>query len=97
MAAEVCHKWGIPETISPAIRYHHRPSSSLEVELAFILHLADYIALVTEDRYESEDFLYELEEGTLDYLDLDDTDINDLSSDELTEAVAKMLDSAPEN
>ena len=96
IAAEVCQKWGIPEVISSAIQYHHSPSSSLEVELAFILHMADYISLVTGQGYESDDFLYELEEGTMDYLNFDDNDISDLTL-ELMEAVANLLDSSNEN
>jgi len=96
IAAEVCRNWGIPETISSAIQYHHNPSSSLEVELAFILHMADYISLVTGQGYESDDFLYELEEGTMDYLNFDDSDVSNLTL-ELMEAVANLLDSSNEN
>jgi len=96
IAAEVCRNWGIPETISSAIQYHHNPSSSLEVELAFILHMTDYISLVTGQGYESDDFLYELEEGTMDYLNFDDSDVSNLTL-ELMEAVANLLDSSNEN
>jgi len=91
IAAEVCNKWSIPETISAAIRYHHNPSDSLEVELAFILHLADYVSLMSGEGYEDEDYLYQLEEGTLDYLDLNQNDISDLTF-ELMEAVSNLLD-----
>jgi putative nucleotidyltransferase with HDIG domain len=96
IAAEVCQQWGIPEIISSAIRYHHSPSASLEVELAFILHMADYMSLVTGQGYESDDYLYELEEGTMDFLNFDENDISDLSL-ELMESVAKMLDFSEEN
>jgi len=96
IAAEVCKQWGIPEIISTAIRYHHSPSASLEVELAFILHLADYISLVTGQGYESDDYLYELEEGTMDFLNFDENDISDISL-ELMESVSKMLDFSEEN
>jgi putative nucleotidyltransferase with HDIG domain len=91
VAAEVCRKWRIPEVISSAIRYHHSPSSSLEVELAFILHLADYISLMSGEGYENDDYLYELEEGTLDYLDFNQSDVSDLTL-ELMESVADLLD-----
>lgn len=92
IAAEVCQKWSIPEVISSAIRYHHSPSSSLEVELAFILHMADFISLMSGEGYEDEDYLYELEEGTMDYLDFDQNDISELTL-ELMESVANLLDS----
>ena len=92
IAAEVCQKWKIPEVISSAIRYHHSPSSSLEVELAFILHMADYISLMSGEGYEDNDFLYELEDGTMDYLNFDQNDISDLTLG-LMESVANLLDS----
>jgi len=96
VAAEICEKWSIPETIASAIRYHHCPTASLEVELAFILHMADYISLMSGDGYESDDFLYELEDGTLDFLGLDQDDVGQLSL-ELLDSVANMLDSPNEN
>ena len=92
IAAEVCKKWSIPEVISSAIRYHHSPSSSLEVELADILHMADYISLMSGEGYEDCDYLYELEQGTMDYLDFDQNDISELTL-ELMESVANLLDS----
>ena len=92
IAAEVCKKWSIPEVISSAIRYHHSPSSSLEVELAYILHMADYISLMSGEGYEDCDYLYELEQGTMDYLDFDQNDISELTL-ELMESVANLLDS----
>jgi len=51
---------------------------------------------VTGQGYESDNCLYELEEGTMDYLDFDDSDINDLTL-ELMESVAKRLDFSEEN
>ena len=92
VAAEVCQKWSIPGVISSAIRYHHSPSSSSEVELAFILHLADYIALMSGDGYADDEHLYELEAGTMDYLNFEQSDVSDLTL-ELMESVANLLDS----
>jgi len=92
IAAEVCQRWGIPEVITSAIRYHHSPSSSLEVELAFILHMADYISLMSGEGYEDNDYLYELEEGTRDYLDFNQSVISELTL-ELMESVSNLLDS----
>lgn len=91
VAAEVCTKWSIPEVISSAIRYHHSPSVSQEVELAFILHMADYISLMSGEGYEDDDYLYELEEGTMDYLGFEQSDVSDLTL-ELMEAVDNLLD-----
>jgi len=69
---------------------------SLEVELAFILHMADYISLMSGDGCESDEFLYKLEDGTMDFLGLDQDDVGDLSL-ELAESVANMLDSPNAN
>jgi len=91
VAAQVCQKWRIPEVISSAIRYHHSPSSSLEVELAFILHMADYISLMSGEGYEDDDYLYELEEGTMNYLAFNQNDISELTF-EFMESVANLLD-----
>jgi len=92
VAAEVCEKWSIPDVIASAIRYHHSPSFSLEVELASIIHVADYISLMSGVGYEDDDFIYELESGTMDCLELDQDDINDLTL-EIEESVANLLDS----
>jgi putative nucleotidyltransferase with HDIG domain len=92
VAAEVCQKWSIPEVISSAIRYHHSPSCTSEVELAFILHMADYIALMSGDGYADDEHLYELEAGTMDYLNFEQSDVSDLTL-ELMESVANLLDS----
>ena len=48
---------------------------------------------MTGEGYENDDYLYELEEGTLDYLEMDDSDVSDLSL-KLMEAVANLLDSS---
>ena len=58
--------------------------------------MADYISLVTGQGYESDDYLYELEEGTMDYLGFDENDISDFTL-ELMESVTKMLDFSNEN
>ena len=92
IAAEVCQKWSIPEVISSAIRSHHCPSSSPEVELASILHMADYISLISGEGYEDDDYLYELEAGTMDYLDFNQSVISELTL-ELMESVSNLLDS----
>jgi hypothetical protein len=46
--------------------------------------------------YESDDFLYELEDGTMDFLGFDQSDVSDLKV-ELMESVANMLNSTNEN
>ena len=47
LASEVCKTWNIPQSLTFAIRYHHHPSQSEENELAYIVHVADVIAMMT--------------------------------------------------
>jgi putative nucleotidyltransferase with HDIG domain len=78
IASEVCKKWNFPESISFAIKYHHQPGNSDGNELSYILHLADYIAISSGIGYDSDDILYELEEGTMDYLSITNEDVSEI-------------------
>jgi HD-like signal output (HDOD) protein len=78
IAAEMCIRWNIPETISKAIKYHHYPSRSNGDKLAYILHVADYIATLSGIGIGTDDILYEVEEGALDFLNLTQKTISEL-------------------
>ena len=47
IASGVCEKWQIPKHISNAIRYHHYPEKSNGNGLAYILHVADAVAMLS--------------------------------------------------
>lgn len=47
IASEVCERWRIPQQLSTAIKYHHSPSRSNGNELAYIVHVADMIAIMS--------------------------------------------------
>jgi HD-like signal output (HDOD) protein len=64
IAAEICTHWKFPESLTQAIQYHHHPSRSQGVEMAFILHLADYIAVLSGSGYDLDEVLDIREEGT---------------------------------
>jgi putative nucleotidyltransferase with HDIG domain len=70
IAAEVCKKWKFPDSLNDAIKYHHEPGKSDGNELAYILHMADYIAITGGIGYDNDDILFELEKGTMDHLNL---------------------------
>lgn len=78
IASEMCKKWNFPDSINFAIKHHHQPSGSDGNELSYILHMADYIAILSGIGYDSDDFLYELEEGTMDYLRMKKEDVSDI-------------------
>ena len=78
IASEVCKKWNFPESLNFAIKHHHQPGNSDGSELSYILHMADYIAILSGIGYDSDDVLYELEEGTMDYLNVTNEDVSDI-------------------
>ncbi|MEJ5241909.1 MAG: HDOD domain-containing protein, partial [Anaerolineales bacterium] len=80
VAAEICSAWNFPDVISNAIRFHHNPSGSEKDFLSYLLHLADYLAISFGLGYESDDHLYELEEGTLEFLGVNRSDFSDIVS-----------------
>ncbi len=89
IASEVCKKWNFPESINFAIKYHHQPANSDGNELSYILHMADYIAILSGIGYDSDDILYELEEGTMDYLSMKKEDVSEIVL-QVTESVNKI-------
>ena len=89
IASEVCKNWNFPESLNFAIKYHHQPGNSDGNELSYILHLADYIAILSGIGYDSDDILYELEEGTMDYLKITSDDVSEIVL-KVTESVGKI-------
>ncbi len=41
---DLCQKWKLPENHTAAMRYHHSPAESKGNQLAYIVHLANFIA-----------------------------------------------------
>lgn len=79
IASEVCQKWNIPEHLAIAIRYHHYPSRSHGNELAYILHVADAIALRSEVEAGIDALSYEMDDSALEFLGLEE-DLNAIMS-----------------
>lgn len=89
IASELCQKWKIPNDQRIAIRFHHNPSQSDGNELAFILHMADYIAMVNGYGTGIDGTQYETEDGVMDFLDLREEDIEHIKKD-VQESVEKI-------
>jgi HD-like signal output (HDOD) protein len=47
IAAELCTNWNVPQTLATAIRCHHNPAASDGSQLAYIVHMADVIAMMS--------------------------------------------------
>jgi putative nucleotidyltransferase with HDIG domain len=79
IAYDICRKWNFPETINLAIKFHHHPSISNDDELAYIIHIADYIATLSGIGYDNiDDIIYESEKGAMDFLKLKLEDISNI-------------------
>ena len=79
IASEICKTWKIPEKISLAIRCHHQPSLSNGDKLSYILHMADHISTMGGIGYDDDDALYELEKGTMDFVELNQEEVSDIT------------------
>jgi len=88
IAYDVCEKWQIPKHIGAAIKFHHYPSRSNENGLAYILHVADSIAIMSGVGTGVDGMLYEMDEKALDFLNLKMSYIEEVMS-EVIEYVEK--------
>ncbi len=91
IAFEVCKAWHIPKVLSHAIRHHHHPSHSNESKLAYIVHAADAIALMSGLGIGVDGSRYEMESGTMALLGLDEDDLGEVMGRVLA-AVKKITD-----
>jgi predicted Zn finger-like uncharacterized protein len=94
IAFELCQKWQIPSNQSVAVKFHHYPSKSEGNELAYILHMADCIAMMNGYGAVQDSMMYQMEEGTLEFLALQDKDVDDIQT-QILESVEKMLQELP--
>ena len=89
IAFELCQKWQIPSNQSVAVKFHHYPSKSEGNDLAYILHLADCIAIMNGYGAGRDSSMYQMEEGTLEFLALQDKDVSDIKT-QVMESVEEM-------
>lgn len=81
IAADVCRKWRIPESMAHSIKFHHEPASSDGDELAYILHVADGIAMMVDIGTGVDDVLYRLDDTSREALDLKDEEISEIMTE----------------
>jgi HD-like signal output (HDOD) protein len=91
IASEVCQNWNIPESLTIAIKYHHYPSRSQGNELAYIVHMADVVAMMTGLGLGIDGLVYEADEAAMGFLGLQQEDLNNLMA-EVLESVQKISD-----
>lgn len=78
IASDVCEKWQIPKHLITAIRYHHYPVRSNENGLAYILHVADSVAMMSGIGGGIDGMLYEMDSTALDFLNIDESYIEEI-------------------
>ena len=66
------------EPLSIAVRYHHCPSQSGGSKLADIVHVADCVAMMAGLGLGIDGTYYQMENQSMDKLDLKEEDINDV-------------------
>ncbi len=78
IAANICKKWIIPDAITQAIRWHHRPSQSNGSEMALLLHVADYFVKMSGMGTSLDDLNYQMEEDAFESLGFQEEELDHL-------------------
>ena len=86
VASEVCKTWNIPKTLTVAIRYHHHPSRSNGSKLAYIVHVADAIAMMTGLGLGIDGTLYQMDDNAMEFLGIQEEDVNEIMGEVLKAA-----------
>lgn len=70
IAALMCQSWKIPNILTTAINYHHNPARSKESMLAYIVHIADSLSLMSGVGTGIDGMLYKMDSKALEYVGL---------------------------
>jgi len=92
IASEACKSWQVPEALSVAIRYHHYPSQSQGDKLAYIVHVADAMAMMAGLGLGIDGLLYKIDDDALEFLNLQQKDIFHIMS-EIVNSVQEITES----
>lgn len=87
VASAVCKTWSMPEPLIIAIRYHHYPSKSQGSTLAYIIHVADAIAMMSGLGLGIDGTLYQMDDKAMEVLGLQEGDVNDIMASVLEAAL----------
>ncbi len=76
IAAELCTNWKVPENLATAIRHHHNPAASGGNRLAYIVHMADAIALMSGMGAGVDGMQYAMDHGAMEMLGINSEDMS---------------------
>jgi HD-like signal output (HDOD) protein len=85
IAFDLCKTWNVPQNLIAAIRYHHSPARSQQNELAYIVHVADSVAMMSGVGAGLDGMLYEMDDEALAFLGF--------QQDDLTAIMVEMVES----
>jgi HD-like signal output (HDOD) protein len=91
IASEACKSWHVPQSLTMAIRYHHYPSQSQGDKLAYVVHAADTIAMMTGLGLGMDGLLYKMDNEAMEFLALQERDITDIMA-EVVESVGNIAE-----
>ncbi len=91
VASEVCGAWNIPRALTTAIKYHHYPNRSNGNELAYIIHIADAVAMMTGLGIGIDGTLYKMDDNALEFIGLNEDDLNSVMK-EIIDSVNKLTE-----
>ncbi len=89
MGSDFCEKWNIPTFQSHAIKFHHNPSGGNGNDLAYILHIADAIAGISENGEIKDMEHLSIEDGALEFLGIRENRLHEIM-DEIIESANKI-------
>ena len=87
----MCVSWKIPKLLTNAICYHHLPSGSRENTLAYIVHVADSLALMSGIGTGVDGMLYKMDGEAMEFLNLQEEDLSSML-EEAVESVEKITE-----
>jgi HD-like signal output (HDOD) protein len=76
IAALMCQSWKIPASLTNAICYHHYPSRSKDSMLAYIVHVADSLSMMSGIGTGIDGMNYKMDNKALEYLGLPEDKIS---------------------
>ncbi len=84
IAEKVCAKWNFPKSLSIAIKYHHYPSRLRANKLAYIVHVADQLAIWSG--MDIGEITLEIDDGSRKILGIENSEIEPIM-DEIVKSV----------
>ncbi len=91
LVGELCKSWNVPKPLRTAVRYHHKPAESGGSLLAFVVHMADAIAMMSGMGAGLDGLQYDLDPEAMIRLGIQEDDVAEIMQ-EVVESVQKITE-----